>query len=86
MYKRQELSSNVNEEKIKYESNFNELNKGLHINDVKLENKFNELRNDIKGLKNDMKEQNEKWERDRNQVNENKESKLNHIMNKNVSE
>ena len=62
------------------------VNKRFDINDVKLENKFHELRNDIKGLNNDMKEQNEKWKRDRNQVNENKESKLNQIMNKKVSE
>ena len=33
-----------------------------------------------------MKEQNEKWKRDRNQVNENKESKLKQIMNEKVSE
>ena len=35
---------------------------------------------------NDRKERNEKWERDRNKVNENKESTLNQIMNKKVSD
>ena len=46
-----EIRSDTNEHKIKCESNFNELNKRLDINDVKLESKFDELKSGINNMK-----------------------------------